>query len=114
MTTLEILQGIKSWIVNNVMVLKETPATTTQTLAPNKFYDFGEVASLSLTFGTPVAGRFNEYMFQFTSGNTATTLTLPAGVKWYNDEPLEPDTNMVYQVSVVENLAVYTGWEVTS
>jgi hypothetical protein len=54
-------------------------------------------------------------MFQFTSPSDAdTVLTLPGTVRWANDDPLEPEAGHTYQVSVVDNLAVYAGWEAQS
>lgn len=46
-------------------------------LTPNTFHVWDEVSSLTLTLGTETSGVANEYLFQFTSGSTATTLSLP-------------------------------------
>lgn len=83
-------------------------ADTTFTLTPNVLHKWGEVASLTLTLGEGTPGVVNEYMFEFTSGATATQLQLPETVKW----SATPDiaANMVYQVSIVNNLAVMGGW----
>jgi hypothetical protein len=83
-------------------------ADITMELQPNILYVFGEVTSLSLTLATPSdTTRVNEYMFQFTSGTTATTLTLPSTVKWIGSNGVA--ASMVYQVSIVNNLAVMGG-----
>ena len=47
----------------------------------------------------------NEYMFQFTSGSTPTTLSLPNSVIWV--QPLTVQAGKTYQVSIVNNLAAY-------
>ena len=77
---------------------------TTFTLTPNTFHVWDEVASLDLSFADGQAGIANEYLFQFTSGATATTLTLP-DVKWA--EELVVASNAVYQVSVLKGLGVW-------
>ena len=81
---------------------------TTFELTPNVLHRWGEVASLTLTLGEETPGVLNEYMFQFTSGATATQLQLPEAVRW-NATP-EVSANTVYQVSIVDNLAIMGGW----
>ena len=52
---------------------------TTATLQPNILYKWESVASLTITLAA--ASGYAEYMFEFVSGATATTLTLPASIK---------------------------------
>lgn len=87
------------------LVSKGTSGTTA-TLNPNTFYVWGTVSSLTLTLGTEVSGVANEYLFQFTSGTTATTLSLPSTVKWVGGEAPEIEANTTYQISIVNNLGV--------
>lgn len=79
---------------------------TTVTLEPNKLYIFPEMASLTVTLGTPTDPNVaNEYHFFFVSGATATTLTL-------NDVLSDTDSveaNMKYEVSILENVAYIKG-----
>lgn len=82
---------------------------TTFTLTPNTFHVWGEVASLDLSFGSETSGIANEYLFQFTSGATATTLTLPDGLKWANE--LIISSNTIFQVSVLKGLASVLSWD---
>lgn len=89
-------------------VVDHGTADTTFELTPNVLHRWGEVASLTLTLGEETPGMVNEYMFQFTSGATATQLQLPEAVRW-NATP-EVAANMVYQVSIVDNLAIMGGW----
>lgn len=78
---------------------------TTFTLTPNTFHVWDEVASLDLSFADEQTGVANEYLFQFTSGSTATTLTLPDGLKWTNDDAPTISENMIYQISILKGLA---------
>lgn len=79
---------------------------TNVTLEPNKLYVFPEMASLTVTLGTPSdANVANEYHFFFASGSTATTLTL-------NDvlsDAYSIEANMKYEVSILEGVAYIKG-----
>ena len=79
---------------------------TTVTIEPNKLYIFPEMASLTVTLGTPSDTNVaNEYHFFFTSGATATTLTL-------NDvlsDAYSIEANTKYEVSILENVAYIKG-----
>ena len=84
---------------------------TTFTLTPNTFHVWEEVTSLTLTLGSETAGVANEFLFQFTSGATATTLTLPDDIKWANDSAPTIAENMIYQVSILKGMASVLSWE---
>lgn len=84
---------------------------TTFTLTPNTFHVWDEVSALTLTLGSETAGVANEYLFQFTSGATATTLTLPDDIKW--TEELVIEANRIYQISILKGLASVLSWENT-
>lgn len=79
---------------------------TSVTLQPNVLYVFPEMASLTVTLRTPSDTNVaNEYHFFFTSGQTATTLTL-------NDvlsDTYSVDANMKYEVSILEGVAYIKG-----
>lgn len=79
---------------------------TTVTLEPNKLYIFPEMASLTVTLAEPDNSNVaNEYHFFFTSGATATMLTL-------NDvlsDAYSIEANMKYEVSILENVAYIKG-----
>lgn len=79
---------------------------TEVTLEPNKLYIFPEMASLTVTLGTPSdANVENEYHFFFTSGQTATTLTLNNVLS----DAYSIEANMKYEVSILENVAYIKG-----
>lgn len=79
---------------------------TMVTLEPNKLYVFPEMASLTVTLAEPDNSNVeNEYHFFFTSGATATTLTL-------NDvlsDAYSIEANMKYEVSILEGVAYIKG-----
>ena len=76
------------------------------TLQPNILYVFPEMSSLTVTLAEPDNSNVaNEYHFFFTSGSTATTLTL-------NDvlsDAYSIEANMKYEVSILENVAYIKG-----
>lgn len=78
---------------------------TTFTLTPNVFHIWDKVSSLTLTLGDETDGIANEFLFQFTSGPTATTLSLPNTIKWANDDAPIINTNKIYQISILGGLA---------
>ena len=81
---------------------------TTVELQPNKFYKFGEVTELNLTLAEITDNtQLNEFMFEFISGETATTLTLPDTIKWAETPDVE--ANKIYQCSVVNNIGLIVG-----
>ena len=65
---------------------------------------------LNISFALGSFGVVNEYMIQFQCGSTPTTLILPEEVRWVDDEPLECEANHIYQVSILNGLAVGAGW----
>lgn len=80
-------------------------------LKPNSFYVFPTAYSLSVTLAAPSdTSVVNEYKFRFTSGATATTLTLPSGV--IGDITIE--ANKVYEISIIDNYLVYQSWAVSA
>jgi hypothetical protein len=74
---------------------RTTSSDTAFTLAPNYKYLFGEKTSLTITLGEITDTTIvNHYMFEFISGSTATTLSLPASIKWTTEPSIKP--NKIY------------------
>lgn len=96
--------------IGNYPLVSHGTADTTFELTPNTMHVWAEVSALTLTFGTEESGKVNEYIFQFTSGATATTLSLPSSIVWGNEEPLIPEAGKTYQVSIVNSFAIYTAF----
>lgn len=91
----------------NKISVVQTSASTIE-INPNTFYKFGEVASLNITLASITDNTiYNEYMFEFISGATATTLTLPDTIKWLETPTIE--SNKIYQCSIVNNIGILVG-----
>ncbi len=86
--------------------------TDSVNIKPNTLYKLGNRRNLTVSFIAGESMVVNEYMFQFTVTGDTFSLTLPAGVRWFE----EPDFNdgSTYQVSVVDNLAIIAEWEATN
>lgn len=84
-------------------------ASVTQALVVDKFYVFGEVSSLTITLSSYLAdANVHEYHFRFTSGSTATTLSLPNSVTMPSGFQVE--ASKTYEISIVDNYGTYVAW----
>lgn len=92
---------------DKVAVVDHGTSDTTFALTPNTFHKWGTVGSLTLTLASGTAGYLSEYMFEFQSGSTATSLSLPSTVTWVDTPTIE--ANKTYQVSIVDNIAIIVG-----
>lgn len=95
------------WVKVDQQITIENVSENTKEIHPNKYYMFGEMTELTITLAEGEEGKLNEYMFEFTSGTTPTTLTLPESVKWMGEHTIE--ASKTYQVSIVNNIAVIGG-----
>lgn len=79
-----------------------TSPSGTQTLTPNKFYSFGNtsnaISSLTIALGSPVSGIQNEYMFEFTTGSSAPTISLPNTIIWSTEPSFESSKH--YEINI--------------
>ena len=85
-----------------------TGSGTSVTLQPNKFYVFGEVAELDVSFAAGSAGQVNEYHFSFVSGATAAVLSLPVDV--IMPDSFNVEANKTYEISVINNKGLFVSW----
>lgn len=85
-----------------------TQTQSSVSIQPNVLNVWGDMEQLTISFVAGADNAVNEYMLQFSCGSTPTTLTLPSGVRWV-EEP-EFESNYIYQVSILNGLAVYAGW----
>ena len=83
---------------------------TTFMLTPNCFHIWGEVASLTLTLPSLLLPGY-EFVFQFTSGATATALSLPSNIKWFTPHTVKD--RMLYQVRILNGCASMQGVDIS-
>ena len=84
-----------------------TGSTPTITGVANHRYMCGEVSTLSVT--PPVSGMID---VMFTSGSSATVLTVPNAVKWANGfDSSSLDANTTYELSILDGVwGVAAAW----
>lgn len=87
-------------------------SSTPYSIAPNTLHVWGTVSALYLSLTHGEVGYVQEYMIQFTSGITATTLSLPNTLKWLNGvTPSDIEASKTYQVSILNGVGVIGGAE---
>lgn len=115
-------QGVKDSILDAVLKVEVAPHIEVVTiqggaaiLQPDKLYGFGEVANLAIGFEAPLEGKAANYAFQFKCpADAPTTITMPDSVVF----PVESDSmfnvkaGRTYQVTILNNLASASSWEV--
>lgn len=87
-------------------VSTENVSEDTKEIQPNRYYIFGEKASLTITLAAGEEGKLAEYMFEFTSGTNPTTITDIEGVEWKGDTI---EANKVYQASISRGIGILIG-----
>ena len=89
----------------------QTSTSTTMTLSPNIYYRNTNTAlsRLTITLGSESDSTIlNEYLVEFTTRSSGTTITLPSSVKWANGETPTFEASTTYQISIVNNLGIVT------
>lgn len=94
-------------VKNKIKVINKGTSDTTLSINPNILYVWGEVSALTLQLLPGEADTYNNYMFQFESGDTPTTLSITPQVEWV--EPLNIKANTKYQVSILNNIGLIVG-----
>lgn len=100
---------IANWRCTDVTIISESTEVK-EFILPNELNKWGKIKSLTInSFQGAQEGHVNEYMLEFTVSGDNFTLTLPEGVHWVEEPTWE--NGYTYQVSIVNNLAVFAGWE---
>jgi hypothetical protein len=106
--------SFNTWLAEAALRTYTEASKNTLTLQPDRYYNFGEVESLTLDFEVPEELEVyrNEYGFTFISGTTPTVLTLPSSVQWANELTIE--ANKRYEISIVDNIGLWCAVEVVA
>lgn len=100
---------IANWRCTDIAIISES-AEVKEFILPNELNKWGKIKSLTInSFQGAQEEHVNEYMLEFTVSGDDFTLTLPEGVRWVEEPTWE--NGHTYQVSIVNNLAVFAGWE---
>lgn len=107
-TNVQLSEQLNNYVrKNDPQVIEQTE--TTVEIQPNVLNVWGTVATLTITLAEADPTKYNEYMIQFESGASPTTLTLPNTVSWLTEASIEANTT--YQISIVNNLGIMEGWQ---
>ena len=91
---------------NGMVTVNVSGTTPTITAQADYRYVCGEVATLDFT---PSSTGICDVVF--TSGATATVLTVPSTVKWANGfDPTSLEANTTYEINIMDGLGVAVGW----
>ena len=86
-----------------------TSGAVTQALDPYVLYHFtGELTSLTITLNMPESGVIAQYHFDFLSGATAPTLTLPSTVIMPDSFAIEASKR--YEIDILNNYGTVAEW----
>lgn len=90
------------------VTISDTGAVS-QALDPEKIYHFtGALTSLTLTLTSPASGQLAHYHFDFDSGSTAPTVTLPQTVTMPSGFTVE--ANHHYEIDILNGYGVVSVW----
>lgn len=91
---------------NGMVTVNVSGTTPTITAQADYRYVCGEVATLDFT---PSATGICDVVF--TSGATATVLTVPSTIKWANGfDPTSLEANTTYEINIMDGLGVCCAW----
>ena len=100
---------IANWKCIDSTIISESTEVK-ESILPNELNKWGKIKSLTInSFQGAQEGHVNEYMLEFIVSGDDFTLTLPEGVRWVEEPTWE--NGYTYQVSIINNLAVFAGWE---
>ena len=86
-----------------------TSGAVTKALDPYVLYHFtGALTSLTITLNAPATGQIAHYHFDFLSGSTAPTLTMPNSVTMPDSFAVEASKR--YEVDVLNNFGTVVEW----
>ena len=93
-------------------VTVETAGAVTQELDAGKIYHFtGALTALTITLTAPASGQVASYHFDFLSGSTAPTLTMPNTVTMPDSFTVEADNR--YEVDILNGYGVAMAWTIS-
>ena len=95
----------------NKIILDEEPFTgTTVTIEPNKMYVYSGstgLTTLTVKKGTDVANKVNHYFVRFKTGTSFSVVWSGFSLTWYGGTAPTWESNKTYEVSIIDNFAVY-------
>lgn len=101
--------SLKEAKANKVRVVNQTESTVT--IQPNVMNVWGTITNLNVIKGDDIAGIVNNYMIRFTAGDSAAVIFSGMNVKWYGGEVPTWTAGNTYEISIVDNIALWAEFE---
>ena len=93
-------------------VTVSTAGDVTQALDAETIYHFtGALSSLTLTFNAAATGQLAQYHFDFTTGSTAPTLTVPSTVTM--PDGFDVKANKRYEIDILNGYGAVMSWTIS-
>lgn len=106
-TTQDILSAVNGIATSMYKGVPVVSQTTDATIAPNVWNVWGEVTSLTITKGTDIDGIVNNYMVRFTALEGATITFNGFSLSWFGGEAPTWAAGNTYEISIVDNIALW-------
>ena len=116
-SNIKTINGVSMLGSGNINVNTKPLVSTTDSnieLLPNTYYrKTNQSSSITITLAAETDSTIlNEYLIEFTTATSGTTISLPSSIKWANGYP-SFDVNSTYQISIVNNLGICIKFETT-
>lgn len=96
--------GGKTWAVDCPKATYDTDAT----IEPNVYNDFGTIiGTRTITKGIEKPYVVNIYIIRFTAGASCAVKFEGWSLKWAGGNPPTTIEGMIYEISIIDNLAMY-------
>lgn len=104
-SSLEVKNYVDSEVLTDVVEFTESSVT----IEPNKLYikSGNAVTSLTVTKGTDVSDKLNHYFIQFKAGDECSVTWSGFSLTWYGGNTPTWTSGKTYEVSIINDLALY-------
>jgi len=75
---------------------------------------WGTITNLTITKGTDTEGIVNNYMIRFTAGDDLAVIFGGMDIKWYGGDVPTWTSGNTYEISIVDNIALWAEFEPTA
>ena len=102
----------KAATAGQMPTLAHGSSETSVEITPNVYHRWSStMSSLTITLQSVSSAYVLNYMFEFKASSSGCVLTLPTNIKWANGNPPAIKPSATYQISIVNNLGVWTYYE---
>lgn len=106
-TTQDILSAVNGIATSMYKGVPIVSQTTDAIIAPNVWNVWGGVTTLTITKGTDIDGVVNNYMVRFTALKGAAITFNGFSLSWYGGEAPTWTAGNIYEISIVDNIALW-------